>query len=89
MAANGYQPNGPATNEVTPPNTGSNVRHPLKFKRVGIPVEDVGKRLLALNKAVEQHNMGIGSDVQYNLEFLEGRDDVVKCVTITAYFFSE
>ncbi len=87
--AEGYQPNGPATNEVTPPNTGSNVRRPLKFKRAGIPVEDVGKRLLALNNAIDKANMGISADAQYNLGFLEGHDNVVKCVTMTVYFFED
>ncbi len=32
----GYQPNGPATNEVTPPNQGSNVKHPELISRKAI-----------------------------------------------------
>ena len=59
------------------------------FKHIGIPLEDVGKRLLALNKAIDAHDMGISANAQYNLEFLEGHDDIVKKVTMEVYFFEE
>ena len=37
----GYQPNGPATNEVTPPNQGSNVKHPeLISRKAGVKFLD-------------------------------------------------
>ena len=86
----GYQPETNGTENLTPPNTGSHVkRPPLSFRCVGIPVEEVGKRLLALNKAIDKHNMGISADAQYNLEFLEGHDNVVKKVTLEVYFFED
>lgn len=88
--SDGYQPNGPATNEVTPPNTGSVVQKPRpKFRTVGIPLKEVGQRLQELNDAIREHNMAIGADAQYNLEFMECHDDMAKCVTMTVYFFSK
>lgn len=86
----GYQPEPCGIDNPTPPNTGSHVaRPPLKLRRVGIPVEDVGKRLLELNNAIDKHNMGISADAQYNLEFLEGHKNVVKCVKLEVYFFED
>ena len=90
LKANGYQPRPSRIENVTPPNIGSHVfSQKPKFRRIGIPLEDVGKRLLELNNAIDAHNMGISANAQYNLEFLEGHDDVVKKVTMEVYFFEE
>ncbi|MBR5007862.1 MAG: hypothetical protein IKY09_02675 [Methanocorpusculum sp.] len=86
----GYQPEPSGIENPNPPNTGSHVtKTRSKFRHIGIPLEDVGKRLLALNKAIDEHNMGISANAQYNLEFLEGHDDVVKKVIMEVYFFED
>ena len=61
----------------------------FKINTIGVPLNEVGNRLLELHNAIEQHGMGISADAQYNLEFLEGHDDVVKCAKMTVYFFQK
>ena len=88
----GYQPEPSGIDNPIPPNTRTNTHVAIPHtmvRHLGIPLEDVGKRLLALNKAIDAHNMGISANAQYNLEFLEGHDDVVKKVTMEVYFFED
>lgn len=59
------------------------------FKSVGIPLKEVGPRLQALHDAIEEHDMAIGADAQYNVNFMIGRDNVVSSVTMTVYFFEK
>lgn len=83
----GYQPDGPATNEVTPPNTGSHVRHPLMSRCAGIPVKEVGGRLLKLQKAIEEHGMLIGAEMDYHADMVGTANEQIRSATITVYFF--
>ena len=59
------------------------------FRTVGIPLKEVGQRLQELNDAISKHDMAISAEAQYNLEFMDRHDDMVKCVTMTVYFFSK
>lgn len=86
----GYQPEPRGIENPTPPSTGSVVQKPRpKFRTVGIPLKEVGQRLQDLHDAIKKNNMAISADAQYNLEFLETHDDMVKCVTMTVYFFEK
>ena len=59
------------------------------FKPVGIPLKEVGPRLQALHDAIEEHDMAIGADSQYNVNFMPGRDNIVSSVTMTVYLFEK
>ena len=88
----GYQPEPSGIENPTPPSTGSNVEGTIlkkQCKRVGIPLTEVGQRLQGLHDAIKKNNMAIAADAQYNLELLEPHDDMVKCVTMTVYFFEK
>lgn len=59
------------------------------FRPAGIPLKEIGPRLQALHDAIKEHDMAIGADSQYNVNFMPGRDNVVSSVTMTVYFFEK
>lgn len=60
-----------------------------KFSRIGIPVEEVGKRIATLNKILEEHNMAIGAESTYNVNFSYGSEHKVNSVTLTVYMLED
>lgn len=57
--------------------------------KVGVPLEQIGSKLLKLNDAIKGERMYVAADSEYRLEFLEGHDDIVKCVNLNVYLLSE
>ena len=60
-----------------------------KYSRVGIPVEEVGKRIATLNKVLEENGMAIGVESSYNVNFSYGKENKVNSVTLTVYMLAE
>ena len=58
-----------------------------KYSRVGIPVEEVGKRIATLNKILEENNMAIGAEASYNVNYNYDKADKVVSVNLTVYLF--
>ena len=56
-----------------------------KFRKIGIPLEEVGKRIATLNEILEEHNMSIGAESSYNVNFSYGSEHKVNSVTLTVY----
>lgn len=59
------------------------------FRPAGIPLEEVGERLKELHDAIEKHDMAIGADTAYNLQFQLGSENIVQSATMTVYFFGK
>ena len=60
----------------------------LSFKREGIPLKEAGPRLLELEKAIEEHAMAIGAELDYHVDFV-GENERVRSATLTVYFFEK
>lgn len=61
----------------------------LNTRMVGIPVEEVGKRIDTLSKILEEHNMAIGAESTYNVNFSYRSGNKVNSVTLTVYMLKE
>lgn len=57
------------------------------YKKIGIPVAEVGPKLKELNKAIEAHDMAIGADMKYQLDMMGTENECVNAVTLTVYLF--
>jgi hypothetical protein len=60
-----------------------------KFRKIGIPVEEVGKRIATLNKILEVSNMAIGAESTYNVNYSYNGEQKVNSVTLTVYMLEE
>lgn len=60
-----------------------------KFRNVGIPVEEVGKRIATLNKILEEHNMAIGAESSYKVHCRYDSANTVESVNLTVYLFED
>lgn len=58
------------------------------FKREGIPLKEAGSRLIELEKALEEHAMAIGAELDYHVDFV-GENERVRSATLTVYFFEK
>lgn len=58
-----------------------------EFRKIGIPLKEVGQRLQELNDAIKEHDMAISANAMYQIESMERSVDMAKCVTMTVYFF--
>ena len=56
---------------------------------IGIPVEEVGKRIDTLSKILEEHNMAIGVESTYNVNYSYNGEQKVNSVTLTVYMLEE
>lgn len=63
---------------------------PKKYtKEIGIPLEDVGKRLEKCIKTFEINGFQIGANYGSHLNFIEGKDKIVESATIEVFFLKE
>lgn len=63
---------------------------PKKYtKEIGIPLEDVGKRLEKCIKTFEINGFQIGANYGSHLKFIEGEDKIVESATIEVFFLKE
>lgn len=58
----------------------------LKYPEVGIPVKEVGERIVKLNEALRENNMCIASDTELALTFYKD-ESKVKSIKIEVYLF--
>lgn len=87
----GYQPVKTENKNVTPPNTGSNVKKAC-FGPIGIPLKEVGLRLQELHDAIEKHGMAVAAENECRVFYAgkKERDDViVQSAVVTVYFFQK
>ena len=61
----------------------------MKFRHQGIPLKEVGGRLLELHKAIEEHDMAIGAEMDYHVDMVGTEQEQVRSVTLTVYFFEK
>ena len=61
----------------------------MKFKHQGIPLKEVGGRLLELHKAIEEHDMAIGAEMDYHVDMVGTEQEQVRSATLTVYFFEK
>ena len=59
------------------------------MKHAGIPLNKVGPRLLELEKAIEEHAMAIGAELDYHVDFVGTENERVRSATLTVYFFEK
>ena len=59
------------------------------MKRVGIPLNKVGPKLLELEKAIEEHDMAIGAELDYHVDLVGTENERVRSATLTVYFFEK
>lgn len=57
------------------------------YKRIGIPLNEVGKRLEQLNEAIKGNNMALKTDSKIELEC--SRNETALAVQVTIYLFDE
>lgn len=57
------------------------------YKRIGIPLNEVGKRLEQLNEAIKGNNMALKADSKIELEC--SRNETALAVQVTIYLFDE
>lgn len=56
----------------------------LSVPRVGIPVVEVGKRIVKLNEALKENNMALASDTDMNISFYKD-ESTVKSIKLEVY----
>lgn len=56
----------------------------LSVSRVGIPVAEVGKRIVKLNEALKENNMALASDTDMNISFYKD-ESTVKSIKLEVY----
>lgn len=56
----------------------------LSVPRVGIPVAEVGKRIVKLNEALKENNMVLASDTDMNISFYKD-ESTVKSIKLEVY----
>lgn len=61
----------------------------MKYGRQGIPLKEVGGRLLELHKAIEEHGMAIGAELDYHIDMAGTEQEQVRSATLTVYFFEK
>ncbi len=57
------------------------------YKRIGIPLVEVGKRLEQLNEAVKGSNMALQADCKIELDC--SRDETALSAQVTVYFLDD
>ena len=57
-----------------------------RYPEVGIPVKEVGERIVKLNEALKENNMVIVSDTELALTFYKD-ESKVKSIKIEVYMF--
>ena len=60
----------------------------LPVPKVGIPVTEVGKRIVKLNEALKANNMVLASDTDMNISFYKD-ENTVKSIKIEVYLLEE
>ena len=60
----------------------------IPMRSTGIPLAEVGSRLAELSKAIEEHDMAIGTETNCNLE-ITPVGKIARSATITVYFFQK
>ena len=61
----------------------------MKYRHQGIPLKEVGGRLLELHKAIEEHGMAIGAELDYHIDMAGTEQEQVRSATLTVYFFEK
>ena len=56
--------------------------------KVGIPVAEVGKRIVKLNEALKANNMVLASDTDMNVSFYKD-ESTIKSIKIEVYLLEE
>lgn len=59
------------------------------IRHQGIPLKEVGARLLELQKAIEEHDMAIGAEMDYHVDMVGTEQEQVRSATLTVYFFEK
>lgn len=63
---------------------------PKKYiKEIGIPLEEVGKRLKDCIETFGRNGFLIGADYGLHLNFVKGKDKIVESATIKVFFLKE
>lgn len=61
----------------------------MNYRHQGIPLKEVGGRLLELHKAIEEHDMAIGAEMDYHVDMVGTEQEQVRSATLTVYFFEK
>lgn len=59
----------------------------ISTKRIGIPIEEVGDRLKALNESLEQSGMALKADTGVHIDC--SRDKVALSLVLEVYLFED